>query len=185
MWWFALLISWPSSTGIWVQVQLQSQWHVRKVDVCQKNMHVLQLNDGLPTHKATQGWRRRVWFLCSSLSFAWIHYSDVILLHFSILSICHCSLVVMEDQRSVLRLFVSDLFITHPLQLLPPLLFLVLFQFIKTWLHKNSSLWTSTGSSLWHENLCELLNNSEDGVKCWVWVINISLLINILGSKLA
>lgn len=72
----------------------------------------------------------------SSLSFGPIHYLVVVLLHFSILSICHCSWVVMEQHRSVMSLFVSDLFIIHHLHLLPPILFLVLW-FIKTRLHKK------------------------------------------------
>ena len=73
----------------------------------------------------------------SSLSFGLNHYLVVVLLHFSILSICHCSWVVMERHRSVMSLFVSDLFIIHPLHLLPPILFLVLLQFTKTRLHKK------------------------------------------------
>lgn len=98
-------------------------------------------------------------FVCW-LRFRVIHYLLVILLHFFILSICHCSWVVMKHHCSALRLFVSDLFITHPFYLLPPIPHLVILQFIKTWLHKNSSSSTSAGPSPWHENLCELLNHS-------------------------
>lgn len=93
---------------------------------------VLQLRDGLLIELNS--------VLCSSLSFGVIHYTVVILLQFPSFSICHCSCVVMEHHCSGLRLFVSDLFITHPFNLLPPIPSLILLQFIKTRLRKGSSL---------------------------------------------
>lgn len=46
-------------------------------------MHCLQLNDGLPTHKAIPLKSS----VCSSLNCGGIHYLDVALLQFSILSV--------------------------------------------------------------------------------------------------
>ena len=101
-----------------------------------KKMWVPQLRDG--QHRSNESIKKKTKKnVFSSLSFGLNHYLVVVLLHFSILSICHCSWVVMERHRSVMSLFVSDLFIIHPLHLLPPILFLVLLQFTKTRLHKK------------------------------------------------
>lgn len=58
----------------------------------------LQLNDAISVYQTTL---EEPDFCVSGYDFGTIHYLNVILLHFSILSICHCSWVVMEDQRSV------------------------------------------------------------------------------------
>lgn len=72
-----------------------------------------------------------------------IHYSNVILLHFSILSICHCSWVVTEDQRTVWIALVYEWPIYNPPPPpSPPPPILVPFQFIKPRLHKRHSRWT-------------------------------------------
>lgn len=98
--------------------------------------------------------------------------TQVRLISVSILPTCHCSWVVTDQRRGVL--FVRDLFITRPLpSYAPHFSFLSSSSFIKTRLHKNSPPLNRRRRRYCDmKNLWELLNDSEDGARCRVWIIS-------------
>lgn len=84
-----------------------------------------------------------------------------------------------------LHLFVSDLFITHPLHPRPHPPHLSYSSLLKHGYIKDIPIEPALGRLSGRQNLCDLLNNSEDNVKRWIWVIFAPLSINKSSLNMA
>lgn len=131
-----------------------------------KQMLNLQLNDAISVYQTTllesgEVRRRRAWFLCIRFRrnplfechFAPLFY----FIHLPLQLDCHGGSAQCE-----LRLFMSDLFITHPLHPCPHLSYLSSSSLLKHGYIKDIPFEPALGRLCGRQNLCDFFNNSGD-----------------------